>query len=82
MRAISVGMMFVDGHWLPIVFGVFFARAVFSSRSFGIGGMNGCCVGLVGVAWAWGLCVFWNDGGGLAFRYSQRDLEGYVLMRW
>ena len=82
MRAISVGVMFVYGHWLPIVLGGFLARDVFKARSFGVGGMRGWCVGLVGVAWAWGLCVFWNDGGGLAIRYSQRPLEGYVLIRW
>ena len=57
MRAISVGVMFVYGHWLPIVFGGVIARAVFRARSFGVGGMRGWCVGLVGVAWACGLCV-------------------------
>ena len=57
MRAISVGVTFVYGQWLPIVFGGFFARAVFRLRSFGVGGANGCCMGLVGVAWACGLCV-------------------------
>ena len=46
MRAISVGVMFVYGHWLPIVFGGVFARAVFRLRSFGVGGR-------MGVVWVW-----------------------------
>ena len=54
MRAISVGVMFVYGHWLPMVCGGVWARVSFKARSFGVGGRNGWCVGLVGVAWVGG----------------------------
>ena len=54
MRAISVGVMFVYGQWLPMVCGGVCARAVFRVMSFGVGGRNGWWVGLGGVAWVWG----------------------------
>ena len=54
MRAISVGVMFVYGHWSPMVCSGVCARAVFRACSFGVGGRNGWCVGLGGVAWVWG----------------------------